>query len=74
VKQTTRADNEVALAWLGNSLKYAHDRGQARLAALLASVRTEIAFEMGFATARRAPLLAARAAHGSERHTPTGSA
>jgi hypothetical protein len=46
VDQTTRVDNEVALAWLENSLEYARSRGQARLAVLLASVRTEIVFEM----------------------------
>lgn len=46
MNQTTRFDNEVALAWLGNSLEYAHNRGQTRLAVLLASVRTEIVFEM----------------------------
>jgi hypothetical protein len=46
VNQTTRFDNEVALAWLGSSLEYAHNRGQARLAMILASVRTEIVFEM----------------------------
>jgi len=46
VDQTARVDNEVALAWLGNSLEYARSQGKARLALLLPSVRTEIVFEM----------------------------
>jgi hypothetical protein len=46
VDQTARVENEVALAWLENSLAYARSRGQARLAVLLASVRTEIMFEL----------------------------
>lgn len=53
----TRFDNEVALAWLGDSLEYAHDRGQARIAVLLASVRTEILFEMEPIENARAPRL-----------------
>ncbi len=63
MNRTTRGDNEVALAWLGNSLKYARGRGRGRLAALLASVRTEIVLEMELAKTarRRAPMLAAGA-------------
>lgn len=44
--QIAKAENEVALAWLVDSLEYARSRGQARLASLLASVRTEVVFEM----------------------------
>ena len=44
--QIAKVENEVALAWLGDSLEYARSRDQARLALLLASVRTEIVFEM----------------------------
>ena len=50
-----RFDNEVALVWLGDSLEYAHARGQARLAVLLASVRSEILFEMEPTENVRAP-------------------
>lgn len=53
VDHTTRVDNEVALAWLGNSLEYAHNQGQGRLAELLASVQAEIVFEMTLGKNRR---------------------
>jgi len=57
VDQMTRVDNEVALAWLGNSLEYARSRGQTRLAMLLTSVRTEIMFETKLVkTGKSAPL------------------
>jgi hypothetical protein len=46
LNQTTRVDNEGALAWARSSSEYARTQGQARLTKLLAHVRDEIVFEM----------------------------